>query len=639
MGLQTPQPSVLVESTSDSVAVHHNTVTDQLANLPKDVFTSKLISLCGNDINALIDIRQSLFMEAQERADCPGDLMVRRTKSRYKDGDSLESRLAKDCYLLYMFNHGAPASDVVELIPRRKGSHSSSQLPSSSGNLLPTPSLQLQGPASSDNPDGTPGTFLVDQVATLQAQMTSVKALMAKQEQTTSTKQAEMTKDINSLKTKLEDQSRNNSEMVKSQLGDAKKKLHESVKVELKACLDKLNTTQQSCDKMMTVQKTLEAKIKSIEQAFDQSRRSTDTAMVKSKMSLQGLSEKVSDNERYIKNLKDPQHHELTKLKSDVQVIRQNQKEVDRTLHDIGGRTRGGNGVEPQDLALLRTMAGDMKSLKSAHRATACDLTKATEEVQSCRSSLTELRSRVNRTENAIAEVHDHVPRLADVVQSEPQATVRYAAQQPVRQEPFLVGGDAGSEMDLVQDLRMKNQPEPKLSEQPPSHQHAPLQRSGQPVTAVSKASLRGTAQIQQDQAPAGGTGGVKPREKPIPTHFPRDACKLKAARPNQRTRNATGIENGWSKAASPRVKRYFVGNLGLDCTNESLQDHLSDLKVRPTFARCMTTASQDSVCAQINVHPENGDTLESASSWPQGVYIRQWYSKAHKNYKKSQRS
>ena len=93
------------------------TLSDKLCNLPKDLYTDKLVELCNKNDDDICMFRSVLYKRAQKRINCPdGTLMHRRTT---KSIDSYR-RYALDCYTLQEFIDNGDPKVLVNVIAKRR---------------------------------------------------------------------------------------------------------------------------------------------------------------------------------------------------------------------------------------------------------------------------------------------------------------------------------------------------------------------------------------------------------------------------------------------------------------------------------------------------------------------------------------
>ena len=98
---------------------------------PRDTFIDIILSEFGDKAHSLVKLRECLFDDAKSTNRLPFGHLARRTQPKILKSarDSLEFKLARDCFLLSKFILGGPISEVMETISKSSSTSRSSSLP------------------------------------------------------------------------------------------------------------------------------------------------------------------------------------------------------------------------------------------------------------------------------------------------------------------------------------------------------------------------------------------------------------------------------------------------------------------------------------------------------------------------------
>ncbi len=121
-----------------------------------------------------------------------------------------------------------------------------------------------------------------------------------------------------------------------------------------------------------------------------------------------------------------------------------------------------------------------------------------------------------------------------------------------------------------------------------------------------------------------------------IETHFPSNQCRPRvfeqkgASPPPSPTSGVETME--FRPKKHYKVHRFYVGNIGPEEDERSLCQHLQDNGINPTFVRMFYNSKNSGVLgAQVNVHPQDSQYMESSRLWPDRTYARPWVPKGNK--------
>ncbi|CAH1803264.1 unnamed protein product, partial [Owenia fusiformis] len=123
---------------SSQVPPGQQSVTDMdnaLVNLPKHLYTEKLLDLCFQTGCSVQFYRDHLESKARELHNCPHGEIIQRVGGRKQSRDV---KLANDCYMLYSFINGEPPSELAFMFRRSNNSprNSNTEAPRHSQRIL-----------------------------------------------------------------------------------------------------------------------------------------------------------------------------------------------------------------------------------------------------------------------------------------------------------------------------------------------------------------------------------------------------------------------------------------------------------------------------------------------------------------------
>ena len=93
-------------------------IEDECNSLPRDSFISQLSEMCNHDIDSLEHVRLQYFLTAKMSSNFPYPQAVlkKRVQPKTKKGETLLSKLCRDCYVLRLASKGEFSDDLKETL-------------------------------------------------------------------------------------------------------------------------------------------------------------------------------------------------------------------------------------------------------------------------------------------------------------------------------------------------------------------------------------------------------------------------------------------------------------------------------------------------------------------------------------------
>lgn len=317
-----------------------------MIEMPRDKFIEELMYVTNNDTDALQQERQLIFERVKVKDAFPGGELIKRRKPQTDTSESLESKLARDCYSLFKFLHDGDIETLYDVLNAKA---KRDQLDCSSSTALsPSVSLDTLIVNSDSDLNSLQGTVKAtqDSIEYLKEAMQSMKVnndkeietlrIELNQKQDDHARKREATRDRNN---RIESEIREDISNVKKQCSDAIVEMKE-----LRGMSTKLAEDYETLNKLF--QKICQSLSKhDIACSKDTERHAGKLKQLDEKQAV--MSRELNQQNRHIddirhaqQKLKEPIDASTCALKSEQKRMRSALKDVTQDCDNLNSRTK-----------------------------------------------------------------------------------------------------------------------------------------------------------------------------------------------------------------------------------------------------------------------------------------------------------
>ena len=567
---------------------------ERIKSLPKDTFIDSVLHDTGHDETSLSRIRNVLYQSAKEVEGFPNRQLIKRRKTRA--GISLEHKLANDCYKLCIYLQGGTIDELSDLFVCEK---------------IPSDICLSQSQAC--DADNLPSiqTIESETLAGIRADVIAIKNDIHDQKSSSSAFDHKTSAALKNIKQANENE-------IKSIRCDMKKYSSESKKetsailIKLKCFDDKFTDLQCKIENQEATITNLMSENKSLEQAKNESTRrltiiEKDLKIMKKTNenkdhkiatlieSQRDLSGKIEFMERTVESIKNPRDHTLSSLKGDLKLFKQTVHELKRDTDDF------------------------------------------TTQFNSIKSSIAQLRTRINTTDKNTSEIK---AKLSSV-NSQPCAQEQYEilnakinslSENMRTASPIDTSLQNGPPRDRASsNVNFTSRPNQACS--PDTHQASRRTHPNKDTTSKSSTENNTINRPRPDNHDTQRDELIHQNNSRIPVIVQvRDQNKslnrkMTTSRDNN-TYTSADQTQGYPPAMSthPRVTDYYIGNIDQNVTTEMIAAHLWCYNIFIVNLRLFRSKRSGINAAKLTVPVEHGYLLESPYFWPRDVYTRLWH-------------
>ena len=330
----------------------YSNIYSDIYGKPKDTIIQTLVSVSQGDPTVLSGLRDELFSLAKTYPRFPGGELVKRLRPRTSTSDPLETKLARDCYTIFMFLEGSSPESLSDVLTTR--SHTLSQ-----------PSQSQPTPKPSVNSNNLQMTITCDEIADIKAQLQSLKQQVTSQSETIADLKSKLNKaqghenKINLMKQEITTLNSKVSNL-QSAAGAAKQRQEqtskdsEELKKQVKTAVNLSNNLNQTVNQV-------QLEFQSHEKSYKQYQTETSNKLKSLRSDTTNISHTVNDNKRAIDKLKEPSDSKTTSLSAQVKLIRQDTTSIITDHRQIEERLE----KQAENIAVIQTSLTNMNSTLS----------------------------------------------------------------------------------------------------------------------------------------------------------------------------------------------------------------------------------------------------------------------------------
>lgn len=345
----------------------------ELASLPKDSFVSNLVDKCkllNYDIESII---YELFDIAKRRSDFPytNASLKKRLSPRKPSGESVESKLGNDCYLLYLATNGEFNEDLKTVLSIRSHCMSS----------------RKQSVVDDENP---PDFFVTN---------LSLKDSMVRMERDLNSVKGDHTQEIDYLTKTVTILTKENKQLL-----DINTKNQDRFRIFQNQLTSIRNASEESTRLLSEFKSTSDERLTKCSSSIED--------IIKMKEYASSLEKKINDGLKELVQVK----RDVGKVKKDVAIISKDFKELQNTVKSESVRI---NQISDTRVLGVQSLKAKTYLLNDKLKEINDSISTTQENSTSFSRSMTDIRKRLSKTEKEIGSLDKSRKSYADVLKAE----------------------------------------------------------------------------------------------------------------------------------------------------------------------------------------------------------------------------
>ena len=600
-----PLTRVSTVSSVDTVSMQYATdkYCDKVKTYPKDTFIESLLIETDHKEDILSAIRNELFAKAKVVEGFPNKQLIRRRKTRA--GTSIEHKLACDCYKLCIYLNGGALDELCDLFVCEKQS-SCADLASSQSSVCDKSSpSQVKSVLSNEESLAA----LAADVLAIRNELQEQKSFNAANDIKTTTTLKDVkslhSKDVTAIRTEMKTFVQENKK-TQSELSNRLSQLELTItdyqcKVDTQNALISELTSEN--EKLLLKNNEYSSRLDKAENELESLRKGIDKRDQKFSVSqdkqrdIEGRIEFIERNVDYLKN---PHDHAISALKGELKVHKQRLNEIKRENDET-----------------------------SMH----CN---------SMKTSLTQLRSRLNNTEKTLSDIKVNKKQSVEsqvtkeqflILQAKLESITENINIPPTTTPKNVNSGIACDTADVESVPRPYAPPERRIQRTQRSPPTAPQPQStpGGPRPRPPIVNSRIADRGRRDSAPAPRETRNTRKHTEITQHIP-VRIQPQRASPGESIRRDMKTLQSKAQAFTNHgnihsgISVYYIGNIKSSVTVETIAGHLHYHGVNIVDLHVFHSKRVGVNAAKLSIHDNQAYLLEADYFWPTGVYARYWH-------------